>query len=80
MGVVREHEQSSREARLAEQEEELRLMREEHGMTFHTVPAEDEYIRIAVDSAYERMQGRLEEMERTLDNMRGLRERYRVSE
>lgn len=78
--VVKAHEQSSREARLAEEEEELGLMKSDHGMTFHTVSAADEYINIAVESAYDRMKGRVEEAGRPMDNMKALRERYRVSE
>jgi len=80
IAVIKEHEQSSRKARLAEETEELGLMKSEHGMTFHTVPAADDYISIAVESAYERMKGRLEEAGRPMDNMTALRERYRVSE
>lgn len=77
--VIEEHESASREARLAEQEDELAQMKNDHGMTFHTVPAADEYIHIAVESAYERMKGRLEEEGRPLEHMQALRERYRVS-
>lgn len=77
--VVQEHEQSSRAARLAEEEREVGLMKSEHNMTFHTVPAADAYIAIAVESAYERMKGRLEEAGRTLEHMEALRATYRVS-
>lgn len=77
--VVMEHEASSREARLQEQEQELAQL-QERGMTFHEVPNAEEYIRIAVDSAYERMHERLREADRTLEHAEALRERYRVAE
>lgn len=51
--------------------EKVKLMAE--GMKFHKVPNGDAYLRIAVDSAYERMMGRLKKAGRDTSNVAKLR-------
>ncbi len=72
---VIKHENSSRTARIAESKaEEKKLLAE--GMKFHATPAGDKYLQIAIDSAYDRMTGRLKKMGRSLDAAGKLRKLY----
>jgi|TARA_B100000315_G_scaffold212552_1_gene209999 TRAP-type C4-dicarboxylate transport system substrate-binding protein len=69
------HEVSSRAARIAESKaEEKKLIAE--GMKFWPTPAGDKYLQIAIDSAYDRMTGRLKKMKRSLDAAGKLRKLY----
>jgi len=73
-GVI-EHESASRVARMKDviaDEEELRR----RGMKFHTVPNSAAYLKRALDSAYDRMEGRLKQRKRSLAFMRQLRKAY----
>ncbi len=46
------------------------------GMKFHKVPAREKYLKLAVDSAYERMIGRLKKAGRPTDHVAKLRAAY----
>ena len=67
------NEAAVREVLLAEAKAERATLAAE-GMEFHTVPASDVYSKLAVDSAYARMVGRLEEAGRSTDHVARLRE------
>ncbi|MDJ0944865.1 MAG: TRAP transporter substrate-binding protein DctP [Kiloniellales bacterium] len=69
------HEISSRAAREAEVVEEKKLL-ESEGMQIHAVKAGDEYLKIALESAYGRMTERLEKDGRPLDAAKKLRGLY----
>ncbi len=69
------HENSSRAARLAQVDDELAKLKA-GGLKVWDVPAADEYLKIALDSAYERVHGRLKERGRPLDAAIKLRELY----
>ena len=55
-------------------EEEATLKKE--GMTYHAVPNRDTYLKMAVDSAYERMMGRLKKAGRPTAHVAKLRKAY----
>lgn len=69
------HEESSRTARIAEAKAEADQLKAE-GMKFWPTPAADKYLGIAIDSAYDRMTGRLKDMSRPLDAAKALRKAY----
>jgi len=48
----------------------------DEGMTFHAAPNPDAYLKLAIDSAYERMLGRLKKAERPMDHIEKLRAAY----
>lgn len=73
-GVIA-HENSSRAARLAEVSKETEQLKA-GGMKFWNVPAAENYLKVALDSAYERMEGRLEKRGRPLDAAKKLRQLY----
>lgn len=73
--TVIEHENSSRKARIADARAEAAQLKAE-GMKFWETPAADEYLKIAIDSAYDRMTGRLKNMGRPLDAEQKLRKAY----
>ena len=63
-------------------EMELQAIREElkqlvdGGMTLHNVPASSEYLKTAIESAYQRMEERPKKRNRPLDSMQKLRPLY----
>jgi TRAP-type transport system periplasmic protein len=69
------HENSSRAARLSEVDKELKLL-VDGGMKLHNVPAASEYLKVAIESAYARMEERLTKRKRPLDSMQKLRPLY----
>lgn len=72
-----EHESASRAARLKEVEAEQATLKK-NGMAFHPLKpaAEKLYLKLAVDSAYERMEDRLKKANRPLDSAKQLRKLY----
>ncbi len=66
---------SSRTARMAEAAAERKKLIAE-GMKFITVPAAAKYSKLAIDSAYQRMDGRLKKKGRTLEWAKKLRQAY----
>tara|TARA_R110002126_G_scaffold35040_50_gene108295 strand:+ start:354 stop:1310 length:957 start_codon:yes stop_codon:yes gene_type:complete len=72
------HENSSRAARLSEVAAERRKLAE-GGMKFHDVPKAGEYLKVAIESAYMRMEERLTKRNRPLDSMQKLRQLYQQS-
>ena len=68
-------ENSSREARTAEAAAERKKLIAE-GMKFYTAPAGAKYSTLAVNSAYARMEGRLQKMKRPLEWAKKLRQAY----
>lgn len=75
--AVIEHEESSRAARLADVEREEKILKDA-GMKMWPIEGEgaSRYLRIAVDSAYDRMESRLEEKGRSLEFAKKLRTLY----
>lgn len=75
--TVIEHEGTSRAARVKEAAEEQATLRK-NGMKFHPLKpdAEKLYQKLAVDSAYERMEDRLKKSNRPLDSAKQLRKLY----
>lgn len=69
------HENSSRAARLSEVATERQKLLG-GGMIFHDVPAASEYLKVAIESAYARMEERLTKRKRPLDSMKKLRPLY----
>lgn len=69
------HENASREARMGEVQVEKSAL-ESAGMAVHTVPDAAKYRQIAIDSAYERMTGRISDAGRDLGNAEKLRGLY----
>ena len=69
------HENSSRAARLAEVDKERKQL-VDGGMKLHDVPAASEYLKTAIESAYQRMEERLKKRNRPLDSMQKLRPLY----
>lgn len=69
------HEGSSRKARMSEVDAEKADL-EAAGMQVHAVPDQAAYLNLAIDSAYDRMKGRLEKDGRPLDHMTALRKLY----
>ncbi len=69
------HENASRAARLSEVADERKKLAE-GGMKFHDVPQADEYLKVAIESAYQRMEERLTKRNRPLDSMQKLRQLY----
>ena len=69
------HENSSRAARLAEVDGEKATLKA-GGMQFHDIPAAGEYLRVALESAYERMAGRIKERGRSAGDATKLRKLY----
>ena len=74
-GTVIAWENSSRAARLTEAAAERKKLIAE-GMKFYTAPAGEKYSKLAVNSAYARMEGRLGKMGRTLEWAKKLRQAY----
>ncbi|MCG8693953.1 MAG: TRAP transporter substrate-binding protein DctP [Minwuiales bacterium] len=70
-----EHENASRAARQAEVAKEAEELKAK-GMTFHDVPNPADYIKLSVDSAYDRMEARLKDSGRPLDWAKQLRTLY----
>jgi TRAP-type C4-dicarboxylate transport system substrate-binding protein len=68
-------ENSSRAARTSEAAAERKKLIAE-GMKFYTAPAGEKYTKLAVNSAYARMEGRLGKMGRTLEWAKKLRQAY----
>lgn len=68
-------EAGSRALRMAEAKKELGQLADK-GMTFHDVPKPKAFLKLAVDSAYQRMEERLKKMNRPLDSARKLRAAY----
>ena len=73
--AVIEHENSAR-ARLEGMAAEERKTLEAEGMVFHQVPNKDGYLKLAIDSAFERMMERLEKAGRPTDHIAKLRDAY----
>jgi TRAP-type C4-dicarboxylate transport system substrate-binding protein len=75
--TVIEHEGTSRAARVKEAAEEQATL-QKNGMQFHALKPEAEklYLKLAVDSAYERMEDRLKKANRPLDDAKKLRTLY----
>jgi len=73
--TIIEHENSSRAARLAQVDDELAKLKA-GGMKVYDVPAADKYLKIAIDSAFARVEERLKERGRPLDAARKLRKLY----
>lgn len=69
------HENSSRAARLAEVDKERKQL-VDGGMKLHNVPGASEYLKTAIESAYQRMEERLKKRNRPLDSMQKLRPLY----
>ncbi len=69
------HENSSRAARLSEVDKELKHLID-GGMKLHNVPAASEYLKVAIESAYARMEERLTKRKRPLESMQKLRPLY----
>jgi TRAP-type C4-dicarboxylate transport system substrate-binding protein len=69
------HEESSRAARIADAKAEADKLKAE-GMKFWTAPSPDKYLKVAIDSAFDRVTGRLKDMGRPLDAAQKLREAY----
>jgi TRAP-type C4-dicarboxylate transport system substrate-binding protein len=74
-GTIIAHENSSRAARLAEVDGEVAQLKA-GGMKLYDVPAAAKYLQIGLDSAYERMLGRLKERGRPTDAANKLRKLY----
>ena len=73
-GMIK-HEKANRAARISESKaEEMKLKAE--GMQFWATPAAAEYLKVAIDSAYQRMTGRLVKMNRSTDAVAKLRKLY----
>lgn len=68
-------ENSSRTARISEAKAERKKLIAE-GMKFYTAPAGAKYTKLAVDSAYSRVEGRLKKMGRSLESVKKLRQAY----
>lgn len=66
---------SSRAARMAEAKKDLETLAA-NGMKFHDVPKSKAYLKLAVDSAYSRMEERLKKMKRSLEFAHKLRKDY----
>jgi TRAP-type C4-dicarboxylate transport system substrate-binding protein len=70
--TVKEYEMSNRKSLLKlHKEEKAALIK--GGMTFHNVPNSEKYLKLAVDSAYERMVSRLKKANRSTDHISKLR-------
>lgn len=69
------HENASRAARLAEVDKELKQLTD-GGMKLHNVPGASEYLKTAIESAYQRIEERLKKRNRPLDSMQKLRPLY----
>jgi len=70
--IVIAHENSAR-ATLEKMAAEERATLAKEGMKFHNVPAADAYLKLAVDSAYERMTQRIKESKRDTAHVANLR-------
>ena len=70
--TVKEYELANRNGLLKLQTAERKALISS-GMKFHTVPDPEKYLKLAVDSAYERMVGRLKKAKRSTDHISKLR-------
>ena len=73
--TIIEHENYAR-AKLQGMAKEERATLAAEGMVFHTAPGDDAYLKLAVDSAYDRMMERLKKAGRPTDHVEKLRAAY----
>ncbi|MEM7404247.1 MAG: TRAP transporter substrate-binding protein DctP [Pseudomonadota bacterium] len=73
--AVIEHENYAREKLQGMAAEERKTL-ETEGMVFHKVPAGDAYLKVAIDSAYDRMMERLKKAGRPTDHVAKLRDAF----